>query len=163
MAAFKFFNIGKANTEIERLAAELTKVSADRDEARAAVEGNNSEAVKAGEELQVKVSAHEKTIESLNAQVKDLTGKLATAETEAKTAKESSGKAASQQAAAITGAQGQPPIKAELPTEAAAGGDIIARYTAIKDPQARTTFYRQNKSAIDAAHKAQPVKEPGKA
>jgi SMC interacting uncharacterized protein involved in chromosome segregation len=135
MAAFKFFNIGKANQEIERLNAELTKVSAERDEARAAVEGNNSEAVSAGEELQVKLDMANKSIETItaeNAQLKDASAKHATelagVKAELETAKatiagepERITKAAATKAAEITSAQGQEPIKTS-PVTSPAGG-----------------------------------------
>lgn len=130
-------NIGKANAEIERLNAEVATLTKERDDARAALESNNSEVGKQAESLQGQLTAANQSISDLNAQVTalkaDLASKeksLAAVESELKAAQEklaNSGEqikqAASLKAAEITGAQGQPPVVvpvAETPAQSSA-------------------------------------------
>lgn len=159
--AYKFLFIGKANAEIERLTAELATVTKERDEAKAALESNNSEAVKAGEDLQGQLTVANAAVESLTGQVNELKSELETTRAELKAAKETIAnpsaqivKIASVKAAEITGAQGQPAIAVEPQAgegTPGSGGGLLEQLNAIKDPQARTEFYRKNRKAIEAA------------
>ncbi len=124
--AWKFLNIAKANAEIDRLNTENEKLTRERDDARAALEANNSDTVKEAEKLQGQVAEAGKTIQARDAEVTRLNGLVASKDTELATARAELSKAnekfanpsaqiqqaASVKAAEITSAQGQPPVKA---------------------------------------------------
>lgn len=76
--AWKFLNIGKANEEITRLNAEVSKVTQERDDARAALEANGTEVSKAAEEIQANAETLKAENLKLAGQVTSLTGQVAT-------------------------------------------------------------------------------------
>jgi chromosome segregation ATPase len=122
--AWHFLNIGKANVEIDRLNAEVLKLTSERDAAKTALESNTSEVVTQAEGLQTQLTAATSTITGLQGQVGTLTASVAakdadlvTVRAELATAKDTIAnpsaqivKIASVKAAEITGAQGQPPV-----------------------------------------------------
>jgi len=148
--AWKFLNIGKANAEIERLEKELATIKAERDEARTALESNNSEAVKAAEGFQADLAIARTELEAAKGQVTKLTNDLSAATTELTTVKaelvtakaqiaDPAGviqKAASAKAAEITSSQGQPPVKVDPTTSPAAPGKEQSGLTGIARVQA---------------------------
>jgi peptidoglycan hydrolase CwlO-like protein len=162
--AYKFLFIGKANAEIERLTAENSKLTAERDEAKSALEANHGELAKQCEELQGQVTTQTLAATEASAKVTALEGELAGVKTELAAARDKLAnpsaeivKIASAKAAAITGAQGQPPL-AVVPSGTPAGGaaassgeDLIAQMNAIPNPSERTMFFRQHRAAILAA------------
>jgi len=166
--AWKFLNIGKANAEVDRLNEDVLKLTAERDEAKTALESNSTEVTAHAEGLLA--DAEKLKAEKLKAeqQVATLTTKMAAQATELATAKErlanptaETAKLASHRAAEITGAQGQPPI-ATTPAGTPAGGvsvgaaeDLTNQMKAIQDPSARTVFFRKHKEAILAASRAE--------
>lgn len=159
--AWKFLNIGKANAEVDRLALEVASVTKERDDLRANMETNASDVTKQAEELQGQVAAL--TIERDTAQAALVTAKAELATASDKLANPSAQivHIASAQAAAITSAQGQPPI-ASTPVSTPAGDvaassveGLNAQLDAIKDPGARTAFWRKNKQAILSASRSQ--------
>lgn len=114
MATFKFFNIGKANAEIERLEAELTKSQAETKAAKdnaaeveTAAEATSAELTKVRIDLkaaQDQVAAKDAEVAKVSAELKDAKEKLANPSAQVK-------EIASHKAAEITAAQGQPPVK----------------------------------------------------
>lgn len=158
MATFKFFNIGKANEEITRLEAELATAKA---EAKTATD-NADEVVKNAEAVATELAQVKSDLATAKTTISSLTARAETAETEAKEAKakianpsEQIKNRASQEALNITASQGQPPVAAGSATEQPGGSaDILAQYAAIKDPAAKTAWYRKNKQAYDSAFAA---------
>lgn len=66
--AFKFLKIGNANAEIDRLNAELAKVTKERDDAIAATSENSSEVVKEAEKLQGELTTAQASIATLTSE-----------------------------------------------------------------------------------------------
>jgi|SRR5580765_1185385 len=64
----RFWNVGKANAEITRLEAEVAKLTKERDEAAAAVEANNSEAVAGATQLESDLATAKQSISTLTAE-----------------------------------------------------------------------------------------------
>ncbi len=168
LMAYKFLFIGKANAEIERLTAENAKLTTERDEAKTALEANQSELATQCEDLQGQVTTATAAADAAKAKVTALEGELASTKAELQAAKDRIAnppaeivKIASAKAAEITQAQGQPPIAAALPgtvtggTAASSGADLVAQMNAIKDPTERTIFFRKNKAAFMAADLAE--------
>lgn len=157
--AWRFLNIGKANAEIERLALEVSTVTKERDDLKAAMEANASEAVKAAEDLQTQVTAQAATIATLIAERDAARVDLEAAKKDAASQEVKIQTAASHKAAEITASQGQPPLAttpAGTPDGTPVGGDaLVAQFQAIKDPSARTAFYRKHEAAIKAASRAE--------
>ncbi len=159
MAEFKFFNIGKANAEIIRLETELAGVRAEL-----AAGKENATAIEASAEAtQAELTQAKADLVTAKASISSITAAHDAVKAELKTANEKLAnpsqqvkEAASRKAMEITQGQGQPPVAGAATGEAAAG-DVLAQYKAIKDPQARVTFYRKNKAAIDSAYKAMPA------
>lgn len=115
--ALKFLFVGKANAEIERLNAELLKVTKERDDAVTALESNSAEVTKQAEDLQGQVTALQSQVSALEASAKVVSAELATTKAELQAAQARIAnppaeivKIASAKAAEITGAQGQPPV-----------------------------------------------------
>jgi len=165
--AFKFYRIVAANAEIDRLAAELATATKERDEYKASLESNTSETAKAAEELQAKVDASTKSIADLeaasaakDAQIVSLTDELTKAKNQLANPSGQIAKLASQQAATITAAQGQPALPAATATSPGANGgptsadELMAQAQAITDPNARTMFFRKNRAAFMAAKRS---------
>jgi seryl-tRNA synthetase len=165
--AFKFLRIGTANAEIERQAVELATLTKERDELQAAIGANASETIKEAEGLQAKLAESKQSVEALTVEIGTVRADLAKAqealaEAEKKLANPSAEiiKIASIKAAEITGAQGQPPIPAAPSgtpasnSPAASADDLAVQLEAIKDPTARTIFYRKHQAAILAAKRA---------
>lgn len=162
MATFKFFNIGKANEEITRLEAENATLKEDAKNAseNAAAIATNAEGVTT-ELTQLKADhATAKT------SISSLTARAEKAETELKAANEKLAnpsvqikEVASRKALEITQAQGQPPVTPST-SSTTQTGDPVAQFNAIKDPVARTEWYRKNKAAYDAAWRAQHPAKP---
>jgi seryl-tRNA synthetase len=166
--AWKFLSISKANAEVARLEAEVAAVTKERDEAKAALESNATEVTQHAEEVQA--SAETLKAEKLKAdgQVTSLTSELTAVKAELVAAKAELANPAAQivqiashKAAEITGAQGQPPISTtpagtpEGGAAAASSMDLMQQMNAIKDPTARTVFFRKHQAAILAASRAE--------
>jgi predicted nucleic acid-binding Zn-ribbon protein len=159
--AWKFLNIGKANAEIERLQAEVATVTKERDDARAALTDNHSETVSAAESLQTNLTAAQADLVTAKASVASLGAQVTKLEADLKVANEKLAnpeaqvvQIASRRALEITQAQGQAPVVNKGGENT---GDVIEQFNAIKDPQARTEFYRKHKAAFDAAWRAKTV------
>lgn len=148
--AWRFLNISKANAEIDRLSLELSAITKERDDLKAAMESNASETIKALEDATAKISALEEGAKALTAERDAALAALDVAKKEIEAAPVK----ISQKAAEITAAQGQPPI-ATTPAGSPAGGsdDVIEQWKNIKDPTAKTAFYQKNKREIDRAWK----------
>ena len=126
--AFKFLQIGKANAEIERLTAELAKVTKEKEDAQAAVADNGNEVAKEAEKLQADLGTAKQSISTLtgerdaavsqlagkDAEIKSLTEKLAAKDGEVKIQ-------VARQVAETQSQLGAPPIPAP-PKEATATG-----------------------------------------
>jgi len=120
--SFKFFNIGKANAEVDRLEAEVARLTSELQSAQ-----ENAGAVEKGaEELRSSLLEASKANATKDAEIARLNGLVAGKDTELATTKAELAKAneklanpsaqiqqaASVKAAEITAAQGQPPVKA---------------------------------------------------
>lgn len=161
MADFRFFNIGKANAEIVRLEAELTKAQA---EGKAASE-NLTEITAAAESNAAKLVQAEADLTAAKASIASITAEKIRAEAELKEANEKLAnptaqvvQIAARKAQEITAGQGQPPVTA-TPAGAPGSGDVVAQYRAITDSTEKIVFYRKHKAAIDAGWSAQPKAE----
>lgn len=132
MAAYKFFNIGKANAEIDRLAAENTELQTRLK----AAEENAAEVAKAPEQLTADLATARQSIASLTAQIDTIKRDSASASARAdasdaalKSEKESKAgeiaKAASAKAMEITASQGQPPLAGSPPENPGAQSKIV--------------------------------------
>jgi seryl-tRNA synthetase len=165
--AWKFLNIGKANSEIERLSTEVATITKERDEARTALETNNAGLVKNAEELQGQATDARAVAEGLRGQMSALTAERDGLKAELQTAQEKLAnpseqvvKIAAARALEITGAQGQPPLPT-TPANTPAGGPadsgeaLMSQLNAIKDPNLRTQFYRKNAAAFRKASLAE--------
>ena len=168
--AYRFLFIGKANAEIDRLTSEVAKVTKERDEAVSALESNTAETVTQTEALQASASAAALEVAALKvstlAKDSELTAvkaELATAQALIANPPAQIVKIAAVKALEITGAQGQPPIVISAVTapsgEQAAGSaaGLMAQLNAIKDPTARTVFFKKHTAAILAASRAERV------
>lgn len=141
MANFKFFNIAKANAEIDRLSAALTEANAKISEL-----SENEPAISAalqGEITQLKTSNSELSsrLSAAESKAVDLEAKAATIEASVEAR-------ASEKALAITQAQGQP---APLKTTQTTMQDPVAAYLAEQDPTKRAKLFKQHYKAIVAA------------
>jgi chromosome segregation ATPase len=70
--AFAFFNITKANAEIDRLNAELAKVTKERDDLKASAGTNGEEIAKQAEAIQAELATANTTIATLKEDAKAL-------------------------------------------------------------------------------------------
>lgn len=118
MASYKFFSVGKANAEIERLEVELAKSQSEAKEAS----DNASEVVTAAEASQATWKQASADLETSKTSISSLTARAEKAEAALKVATEQLASppaqiqtAAALKAAEITSAQGQPPIKVTTP------------------------------------------------
>lgn len=159
--AYKFFNIGKANAEIDRLEAELVTA---KESAKAAAE-NAAEVEKDAEKVSTELTQARADLATAKQTISTATARAEKAEADLKVANDKLANPgeqikikASQEAQKITAGQGQPPIESKTPA-AGAPGDILAQHAAIKDSTARTVFYRANKAAYDAAFKAKAAQD----
>jgi chromosome segregation ATPase len=157
MADLKFWNIGKANAEIVRLEAEVVKAQAETKAAKdnaaeveTAAEATSAELVTTKAEL--KTDKDQVAAKDLQIAAKD--SEIATVKAELKTTQEKLAnpsvqitQIASQKAAEITAAQGQPPVKVPTNTNPAAAG---------KEPNNLTGLAK-----VQAAFKAQLLKQQG--
>jgi chromosome segregation ATPase len=124
MAAFKFFNIGKANEEIENLQSQIATLTAENAslkentpqvEAAAETLRNELEASKAKlAQAEVDLATAKASVASLTAEKETLSTKLT--ETTAKVGEQVK-TAASAQAAAIVAGIGVPPVTAEVKSQ----------------------------------------------
>lgn len=120
MANFKFFNIGQANAEIERLDTENKRLAgelAGTQENAKAVEASATEAQSKIKQAEADVTTARQTISSMTSQIATAQADLAKAAKERDDAKAiiekpdgEIARRASVKAAEITAAQGQPPI-----------------------------------------------------
>jgi chromosome segregation ATPase len=159
--ALKFFRVSAANAEIERLAGEVSSLTKERDDLKAALEANAADTTKAAEDIQAQLVTANKTVESLTAEVstskaalEKATADLAEATKKLENPAEQVAKLAAQKAAEITAAQGQPAIQtaaAGTPDGSASG--VIEQWQAISDPREKTAFWKKNQKAIEAAWK----------
>ena len=129
--AFKTWKIGKANAEIARLETVVSDLTKERDELKAALEDNNAEVAK---DVQEQLSQANTQITDLNGQLSAKDGQIAKLQTDLSAASTELEKLkadaangavkinqlASQKAAEITSAQGQPPIATAPATSPAA-------------------------------------------
>ena len=144
MANFKFFNIVKANAEIDRLSAELSSaqekissLAANEPELLAALQGEITKLKDENSTLSSRLSA----AESLASQVAQL--QKLVEDTEASVEQR-----AAEKALAITQAQGQP---SPVAVQGGVPFDAVAAYMAEQDPTQRAKLYRQHKDKIIAA------------
>ncbi len=151
MADFKFFNIGKANAEILRLEAELSKAQ----EAEKIAIQNASEVSTVAESLKEQFGQVQADLVTAKATIASVTARAEKTEAELKVAQESLAnpaaqivKIASTQAAQITAAQGQPPLAVTPQTSASGGNDLTAELATISDPAKRQEFIRKHKAAL---------------
>ena len=159
--AWMFLNIGKANQEIDRLNAELAAVTKERDEARTALEANHTFEEAEAATLNSQLASAQASVTELKAAVKAKDAEMATMKAELQKAQEQLAnpsaqivKIAAVKAAEITGAQGQPAVPTApvgTPAGGVSGEGLLAQMREIKDPTARTVFYRKNQAAILAA------------
>lgn len=103
--------------------------------------GDITEIAAENEKLSVKVG-------KLEASIKTLSTDLATEKAAHVATSKSVNSIASAQALTIVGASGAPAVTS---TAQAGNEDILNRYNAITDPQARTAFYRKHKAEIQSA------------
>jgi chromosome segregation ATPase len=132
MADFKFFNIGKANAEIVRLEAEVTKSQAETKAAKdnaveveAAAEATSAELITAKAELKTakdQVAAKDLELAAKDSEIAIVKAELKTAKEQLANPSEQIRKIASHKAAEITAAQGQPPVKVATAENPAAAG-----------------------------------------
>lgn len=133
MAAFKFFNIGKANAEIERLEAELTKSQSETKAAQenaGEVEASAEASVKELEKAKTDLKVAQDQVAAKDLQIAAKDSEIATVKAELKAANEKIAnpsaqiiQLASHKAAEITAAQGQPPVKVQTNENPAAAGN----------------------------------------
>jgi len=121
--AYKFFNIGKANEEIDKLEAAVAKLTAERD----AIKDNDSTIAAEAEKLKTRLASADAKVVQLDADlatarqsISSLTterdaarSELATANAALANPEQRIKEAASVQAAQITASLGQPPIAAQ--------------------------------------------------
>ena len=157
--AWRFLNISKANAEIDRLALEVSTITKERDDLKAAMESNGAETISALEDSQAKVAALEEGAKVLSAERDAVKVELDAAKKEL----EATPVKISQKAQEITASQGQPPV-ATAPAATPAGGasGVAEQWQAITDPRAKTAFYKKNKAAIDAAWSPRPQSNTNK-
>lgn len=164
MAAKQFFNVVKANAEIARLDAEVTKLTTERDEAVKAASENNGAAVAAAETATQRAETAESALAAANQRISTLTAaagteasKLANVTKERDDAKAviadpkgEIAKQASAQAQQITASQGQPPLKTTPadPTGAAASTMKRADFMALA-PVKQAEFVRGGGKVVD--------------
>lgn len=168
MATFAFYNIGKANQEINRLAARIAELESakpvDQSAALADALASNdeiskqlSDAKSALETAKTNLSAKTSAFDQLTTQYSSLSSALDAACLAAKCEHEkdmspldmvSALTGAVSAAIAKTGVNISVLPKASTATAPGATNSILAEYNAISDPVARTVFYRKNKAAL---------------
>lgn len=146
------FNLSKAN---ERVAALETELAEEKE--------NHATAVKEAEKATTALTTENA---DLKAKLAKAVQEKATAEAEAKTAKEKAAtfdveveRAAGAKALEIAANQGVPPVPTKPGAGAGGGDDVLAQLNAEQDPTKRMEFYRANKAKIDAAYRNLP-KQP---
>lgn len=124
----------------------LDKISNDLTTALSTVNAKDGEIA----DLKAKLEAAPKpeAIATLTAEIKTLTTRAETAEAEVKTLPEK----INAEAARIIAGAGVPPVDAKGGNEQAGKTGILAQLEAIKDPMARSAFFRENKAAINKAY-----------
>lgn len=141
MANFKFFNIAKANAEIDRLTVALseantkiTELAENEPTISAALQGEITQLKASNTDLSSRLSAAESKAAELEKKAVEIDASV-----EAR---------ASEKALAITQAQGQPaPLKAsQTPAQ-----DPVAEYMAETDPVKRAQLFKKHYKAIVAA------------
>lgn len=162
MATYRFYKIAEANAEIAKLEAKVTSLEAETKTATENVEAIAGPAQESANKL-VQVEAD---LSTAKASISSLTARAEKAETDLKAANEKLAnpsaqikEVASRKALEITQAQGQPPVTPST-SSTTQTGDPVAQREAIKDPVARTEWYRKNKAAYDAAWRAQHPAKP---
>jgi chromosome segregation ATPase len=162
MAEYKFFNIGKANAEIERLTAELETVKAESVQSKQHAE----EVEKAAEGIQAALVQAKADLETAKASVSTLTARAEKAESDFKSAQDKIAnpdaqivQIASRKALQITQAQGQPPVTANT-VQQGAPVDVVSQYKALTNSSEKIAFYRKHKEAIDASWNSHESNKP---
>lgn len=168
MATFAFYNIGKANQEINRLAARIAELESakpvDQSAALADALASNdeiskqlSDAKSALETAKTNLSDKSAAFDLLTTNYNSLSTELDAACVAAK-CEVAEGATPSEKLASLTGAVSSAIAKtgvnisvlpkASTATAPGATNSILAEYNAISDPVARTVFYRKNKAAL---------------
>jgi hypothetical protein len=152
--AWKFLNIGKANTEIERLEKELADAKS----------GAATQPQKQGEPD--KIAALESKIDDLSDTISALGDRIAAIE---KTSADASAsfkveiaridksladatpeKIGTRIAAEITARQGQAPLKTGGTESSGGAGDVVQQLQAITDPKKRAQFFKAHEKELKA-------------
>jgi chromosome segregation ATPase len=160
MPAYKFYNIGKANAEIDRLEARVTELEGEAKKAKDSGTANADADKKHAEEIKQLTDGHAQAME---AAAKELTDAKSAHAKEIETAKADHAKAIAAKDEEVKVAQkagvnqlsktGHTAVKAETTTTEKTGGaktreDLIAEYNAMEDPKAKGEFYEAHKKEM---------------
>lgn len=143
--AFKFFNIGKANEEIDKLEASVAQLTAERD----AIRGNTGQVEAAAEKLKSGLAAADAKIVQLESELStartagtSLTAELSAANAKLANPDERIKEAASIQAAEITAKLGQPPVGASAGSRETADKTMTRAAFGAMSPRAQAEFVK---------------------
>lgn len=155
MPAYKFYNIGQANTEIARLEAKVAELEGAAKAAPAAAEADKKHA----EEIKQLTDGH---AEAMAAKDKELIEAKAAHDKAVETVKADHAKAIAAKDEEVKAAQkagitqlartGHTAVKAEDNKEQPGGAktrdELIAEYNALEDPKAKGEFYEAHKKEM---------------